>query len=122
MDGFAASNHQPQLRRRAEHQAVHLEGVSRAVARTFSVDPALFRAGRRASRSVTRARQTILYLAHVALGLSLAEVARLTGRDARTIATACRAIEDARAADEAFDAALTVLEKRTCGSKGSACS
>lgn len=110
MDGLAASIKQRAVGHRPECPATRLEAISRAVARTFAVDPGLMQARGRSSRPVTRARQTVFYLAHVALGLPLAEVARLTGRDLRTIASACRTIEDARALDQAFDAALSTFE------------
>ncbi|MFG1403478.1 helix-turn-helix domain-containing protein [Xanthobacter sediminis] len=65
----------------------------------------------RSPAQVAAARQLAMYLAHVVLGLSQAEVARTFGRDRTTVAYACRRIEDQR--DEAgFDQHVTALE--TC--------
>jgi chromosomal replication initiation ATPase DnaA len=49
-----------------------------------------------------RARHIAIYLTHVALGTSLARVARAFGRDPSTIAHACHLIEDKRD-DRDFD-------------------
>lgn len=54
-------------------------------------------------------RQVAMYLAHVALGLTLTEVGRLFGRDRTTAAHACRVVEDRRD-DPAIDAQLTAIE------------
>ena len=63
----------------------------------------------RRSRRATRARHVAMYLAHVAYGLRLAEIAIAFGRSRRSVARACSLIEDARD-DPAFDAALEGLE------------
>ncbi|MBU2605776.1 MAG: hypothetical protein KKC43_07790 [Alphaproteobacteria bacterium] len=49
-----------------------------------------------------RARHIAIYLTHVALGMSLARVARAFGRDRSTVAYACHLIEDKRD-DRDFD-------------------
>lgn len=49
-----------------------------------------------------RARHIAIYLTHVALGMSLARVARAFGRDRSTVAYACHLIEDRRD-DSDFD-------------------
>tara|TARA_R110000803_G_scaffold28384_2_gene65654 strand:- start:345 stop:689 length:345 start_codon:yes stop_codon:yes gene_type:complete len=49
-----------------------------------------------------RARHIAIYLTHVALGMSLARVARAFDRDRSTVAYACRLIEDKRD-DRDFD-------------------
>lgn len=66
-------------------------------------------ARRRSSRRITRARHVAIYLAHVVFGVSLTGIAAAFGRDRKSIAYACRAIEDARD-DPAFDAAIAQLE------------
>lgn len=62
------------------------------------------------TRRVARARHVAIYLAHVAFGVSLGAAAAAFGRDRKTVAYACRVIEDARDAP-AFDAALAGLER-----------
>ena len=49
-----------------------------------------------------RARHIAIYLTHVALGMSLARVARAFGRDRSTVAYACHLVEDKRD-DSDFD-------------------
>lgn len=65
------------------------------------------------SRGVARvalARQTAMYLAHCAGGLSLTEVGVLFNRDRTTVAHACAVVEDRR--DEPnFDRAIELLER-----------
>ncbi|MFG1477401.1 helix-turn-helix domain-containing protein [Xanthobacter sp. V4C-4] len=64
---------------------------------------------RRSSAPVAAARQLAMYLAHVVLGLSQADVARAFQRDRTTVAHACRRIEDQR--DGAgFDRRVSALE------------
>lgn len=65
--------------------------------------------GQRSSAQVATARQIAMYLAHVCLGLSQAEVARAFGRDRTTVAHACRRIEDMRDAG-GFDETVARLE------------
>lgn len=63
----------------------------------------------RCTQAATRARQTAIYLAHVALSWPLARVATAFGRDRSTAGHAVRAIEDLRD-DPAVDARLNDLE------------
>jgi len=63
---------------------------------------------------VAFARQSAMYLAHVAFGLSYSDVARAFGRDRTTAAHACHLVEDRRD-DPAVDALLALLED-ACGS------
>ncbi|WP_245263266.1 helix-turn-helix domain-containing protein [Azorhizobium doebereinerae] len=58
---------------------------------------------------VAGARQLAMYLAHVALGLSQCQVAVGFARDRRTVAHACRRVEDRRD-DAAFDAQVADIE------------
>ncbi len=55
------------------------------------------------------ARQSAMYLAHVAFGLSYTEIGRGFRRDRTTAAYACRLVEDWRD-DPAVDVVLTSLE------------
>jgi chromosomal replication initiation ATPase DnaA len=67
----------------------------------------------RASRGqakVALARQTGMYLAHVACGLTLTQVGQLFERDRTTVAHACMVIEDRRD-DAVFDRVLELLER-----------
>jgi chromosomal replication initiation ATPase DnaA len=67
------------------------------------------RSARRCDARVAFARQVAMYLAHVALGLSMTRVGALFGRDRTTVAHGCAVVEDRR--DEpAFDRALHIAE------------
>ena len=84
--------------------------ISATVAAAFTVPLSeLYHPSRRRA-SVALARQSAMYLAHVTLGLTFAEVGRAFGRDRTTAAYACRRIEDRRA-DIRLDAALAELEQ-----------
>jgi chromosomal replication initiation ATPase DnaA len=63
----------------------------------------------RGSPSEAFARQAAMYLAHIGLGLSQNEIARLFGRDRRTVAHACALVEDRRDAP-LLDRSLDLLE------------
>lgn len=63
----------------------------------------------RGTLDVARARQVSMYLAHVAVGMSLARVAQAFDRDRSTVAHACQIIEDRRD-DPAFEAWIETLE------------
>jgi chromosomal replication initiation ATPase DnaA len=63
----------------------------------------------RGSVGVAFARQTAMYLCHVAFEFSLARVASAFGRDRSTVAHACHVIEDRRD-DPTFDAWIDGLE------------
>lgn len=58
---------------------------------------------------VAKARQVAMYVAHVAYGLSLKEVAFSFGRDRSTAMHACRVVEDRRD-DPRFDQWLSGVE------------
>ena len=75
----------------------------------FAVKAKTVRDSRRGAPSVVRVRQIVMYLAHVALGLSFGEIAELLGRDRTSVVHACRIIEDQRD-DRAFDVLLEQLE------------
>ena len=83
--------------------------VEQLVARVFRVAFSDLRAPTRCRARVAFARQVTMYLAHVACGLSVNQVARLCGRDRTTTAHACRLVEDRRD-DPALDSSLTFLE------------
>ncbi len=83
--------------------------IEEAVAQVFSVRKSDFTLTTRGRAGVAEARQVAMYLAHVALGITMRDVGGLFARDRTTVAHACGVIEDKR--DEpAFDRALELLE------------
>lgn len=84
-----------------------------ATAAAFAVPVGELTATTRRPPYIAFARQSAMYLAHVAFGLSYAEVGRAFGRDRTTAAYACRLIEERRD-DPAVDAVLGSLES-ACG-------
>jgi chromosomal replication initiation ATPase DnaA len=85
------------------------EIINAAVAATFTVPLAELHAPTRRGATVALARQSAMYLAHVAYGLNFTEVGRAFGRDRTTAAHACRLIEDRRA-EAGLDTTLAELE------------
>jgi chromosomal replication initiation ATPase DnaA len=83
--------------------------IESAVAPAFAVPYVALWAGTRGSPAEALARQSAMYLAHVGLGLTFTDVARLFARDRTTVAHACARIEDRRDAAP-FDRALDLLE------------
>lgn len=79
------------------------------VARAFGLPVPAIRGALRGCHDIARARQIVMYLARVALGLTYTGAGRLVGRDRTTAAYACRVIEDLRD-DPVFDARLSALE------------
>lgn len=81
------------------------------VATALGLDPRDLMGRTRGTPATARARQIAMYLAHVAVPMSLTDAARAFGRDRTTAAYACRVIEHAR--DESdFDQWLAILERR----------
>lgn len=93
-----------------------IDALEAVVAATFAVPVRELRAPSRGSARVALARQSAMYLAHVAFGLSCTHVGRVFGRDRTTAAHACRVIEDRRE-DPFLDAILSALEA-TCTPAG----
>ncbi len=81
-----------------------------AVGCVFEVDAAHLLAPTRGCAANARARQVLMYLAHVACGLTLTDVGCLFDRDRTTVAHACRVVEDGRE-DEEFDSAVEIVER-----------
>jgi len=77
----------------AEHLRLLLEEAAAAM---FEVPAKKLRARSRGCAQVAFARQSAMYLAHVALGLSYSDVGKLFGRDRTTAAHACQLVEDRR--------------------------
>jgi hypothetical protein len=74
----------------------------------FGISATAFRSRGRAG-SVALARQTAMYLSHVAFGLTFTEIGHLFERDRTTVAHACAVVEDLRD-NPAMDQALSILE------------
>lgn len=92
------------------HASAAAELTAAAVASAYRIARADLDSPRRGPARVARARQSAVYLAHVAFGLDFATLARTFGRDPSTVRHACRRIEDARD-DERIDVGLTHLER-----------
>lgn len=90
------------------------DAAALATAAAFAVPVGELRARTRRSSYVAFARQSAMYLSHVAFGVDLSTVGRAFGRDRTTAAHACRLIEDRRD-DPAVEAVLASLEN-ACGS------
>ena len=67
------------------------------------------RGSNRGRLPVARARQTAMYLAHVAFGLSFTRIGICFGRDRTTVRHACALIEDRRD-DPALELGLNAIE------------
>lgn len=87
-----------------------LDHLIERIAFLFAIKGKTILQSRRGSPSVVRARQIVMYLAHVALQLSVSDVAALLNRDRTSVVHALRIIEDARD-DGAIDVFLEHLEK-----------
>jgi chromosomal replication initiation ATPase DnaA len=83
--------------------------IGAAVAAAFMVPVQEIRASTRRTASVALARQSAMYLAHVAFGLNFTDAGRAFGRVRTTAARACRVIEDRRE-NAHLDTALGDLE------------
>jgi chromosomal replication initiation ATPase DnaA len=83
--------------------------VQSVVEHVFAVGMRDLRAGARCCEPIARARQAMMYLTHVGLGVNLTKVARSFGRDRTTARYACRVMEDARD-DPKVDQRFTTLE------------
>jgi len=103
MSGSPCADRGPRPRRQACRHSFppvtdqHLRrALEAAAAAALAVAPAPQRAGARRRPTKVLARRIAIYLAHVGLGLTLVEVARLFARDPRTVARACAHVEDRR--------------------------
>lgn len=84
-----------------------------ATASAFALPVGELIATTRRSHYAAFARQSAMYVSHVAFGLSFTEIGRAFGRDRTTAAYACRLIEERRD-DPAIDAVIAPLEN-ACG-------
>lgn len=94
----------PSLSRQRVELALH------AVAVAWDVEAQALLAPTRGDQDVALARQIAMYMAHVALGISLNQIGQILGRDRTTARHACRVVEDRR--DEpAFDERVRGIEE-----------
>ncbi len=88
-----------------------------ATAAAFALPVGELAAPTRRSAYAAFARQTAMYVAHVAFGLSYTEIGRGFQRDGTTAAHACRQIEDCRD-DPAVERVLASLESACAPLRG----
>ncbi|MBO6757753.1 MAG: hypothetical protein JJ902_15575 [Roseibium sp.] len=89
--------------------AAHLHLAEGYVSRAFCIKPCEFYAATRGKQHVAEARQLVMYLAHVELGMPLSEIGRRYCRDRSTASYACRATEERRD-DPKFDEIVCEIE------------
>lgn len=93
-----------------ERALASCECVIDLAAAFFNVPSKELRRPGRCTDDISRVRQIAMYVAHVVLGLSMAEVGRGFGRDRTTVMHACHTIEDLRD-DEDADAVVVRMER-----------
>ena len=86
------------------------EGLIDITAALFSVSSKELRRSGRTNLGVARVRQIAMYIAHVILQMSMADIGRGFGRNRTTVIHACHLIEDLRD-DEDFDRVVAVAEQ-----------
>ncbi|WP_161599742.1 helix-turn-helix domain-containing protein [Roseibium sediminis] len=89
--------------------AAHLHIAEGYVSRAYCIRPSQFFLQTRGERHVSQARQLVMYLAHVELGLSLEHVGHRYHRHRSTAAYACR-VTESRRDDPEFDELVSQLE------------
>ncbi len=98
------------LLRREEIALELCEGMIDLAAAFFNVSSKEMRRPGRSALAVSRVRQVAMYVAHVTLRLTMAEIGRGFGRDRKTVQYACHAIEDLRE-DSEFDGIVSQMER-----------
>jgi chromosomal replication initiation ATPase DnaA len=98
------------VRGRGGHDIARAQLAQQAVAFAFCEPVEEIAAPTRRTRGAAHARQTAMYLAHIAFGMSLGRVAQAFGRDRSTVAYACRVTEERRENGD-FDDCLDRLEE-----------
>jgi hypothetical protein len=86
------------------------EGMIDVTAALFSVSSKDMRKTGRTSFEISRVRQIAMYVTHVILGLSMAEVGKGFQRERTTVLHACHLIEDMRD-DPDFDRIVAMTER-----------
>ena len=107
--GLLARRHSHSAFREARVPAASRSVIEGAVAQVFGVGQSEIALSTRGRAPAAEARQVAMYLAHVALGITMRDVGSLFSRDRTTVAHACGVIEDRRD-DPVFDRALELLE------------
>jgi chromosomal replication initiation ATPase DnaA len=100
----------PAGKKRCEETIAICEGMIDILSACFSVPSVEIRSNGRANAPVSRVRQIGMYVCHVALGLTMLEVAAGFVRDRSTIVYACHLIEDMRD-DIEFDTIVGTIER-----------
>lgn len=100
----------PMPKQRVERVMASCEGVLDLTAALFNVCGKELRGPGRSSKEVSRVRQIAMYVTHVVLRLSMAEVGVGFGRDRTTVLHACHLIEDLRDEPE-FDNIVSMTER-----------
>lgn len=94
----------------SELRDLHLKAeLCSAASLIFAVPPERLASSHRCAAPIASARQTAMYLAHVAHRLPQRAVGQIFGRDRKTVAHACARIEDRRD-DPQFDRAIAWIE------------
>jgi chromosomal replication initiation ATPase DnaA len=96
--------------RREEETIALCEGMIDVAAALFQVSSKDMRRAGRTGQGVSRVRQIAMYVTHITLGLTMAEVGKGFQRDRTTVLHACHLVEDMRD-DAEFDAIVGTLER-----------
>lgn len=102
-----------------DHVVAACDGVIDIAAALFDVSGKDLRGPGRSTLAVSRVRQIAMYVAHVTLGFTMANVGQGFGRDRTTVLHACHQIEDMRE-DEEFDGIVARVEQVIAAAFGEA--
>jgi chromosomal replication initiation ATPase DnaA len=103
--------HAPAIGKRREERLLDVcEGMIDIAAALFNVPGRELRRAGRSQAEIVRVRQIAMYVAHVALRISMKDVGRGFGRDRTTVAYACHTVEDLRDNEE-YDRLVAMTEK-----------
>jgi hypothetical protein len=116
MDQFAIGHRRerdglpgPRGQGREQSRTTEARRLFEAIEAAFTVGRDDLCAATRGRCDIAFARQTGMYLARVALGMTLSDAGLLFGRDRTTASHACRLVEDLRD-DPGFDTLLDAME------------
>jgi len=96
--------------RRRDEVVARCDAMIDLMAALFGVPSKELRRVGRTGNDISRLRQIAMYVAHVVLRLSMAEVGRGFGRDRTTVLYACHTVEDLRD-DAEFDRIVALAER-----------